>query len=34
VRLTPTKSQIEELAASDSEEPVVMLSLLRFKDRA
>ncbi|HTR72193.1 MAG TPA: DUF1330 domain-containing protein [Solirubrobacteraceae bacterium] len=32
--LTPTQSQIEGLAASDSEEPVVMLNLLRFKDLA
>jgi len=32
--LTPTQSQIERLAASDSDEPVVMLNLLRFKQRA
>lgn len=32
--LTPTQSQIEALAASDSEEPVIMLNLLRFKSRA
>jgi uncharacterized protein (DUF1330 family) len=34
VPLTPTQSQIEALAASDSEEPVIMLNLLRFKERA
>jgi len=32
--LTPTQSQIERLAADDSDEPVVMLNLLRFKERA
>jgi uncharacterized protein (DUF1330 family) len=32
--LTPTASQFERLAASDSEEPVVMLNLLRFKQHA
>jgi len=30
----PTREQIEQLAASPSEQPVVMLNLLRFKDRA
>jgi uncharacterized protein (DUF1330 family) len=34
VPLTPTTSQIEALAAADSDEPVIMLNLLRFKDRA
>jgi uncharacterized protein (DUF1330 family) len=32
--LTPTQSQLEALAASDSEQPVIMLNLLRFKARA
>ncbi len=32
--LTPTASQVERLAADGSEEPVVMLNLLRFKERA
>jgi uncharacterized protein (DUF1330 family) len=32
--LTPTASQVERLAADGSEEPVVMLNLVRFKDRA
>jgi uncharacterized protein (DUF1330 family) len=32
--LTPTQSQLKALAASDSEEPVIMLNLLRFKERA
>jgi uncharacterized protein (DUF1330 family) len=32
--LTPTQSQLERLAASDSDEPVVMLNLLRFKEHA
>jgi len=32
--IEPTREQIEELAASPSEQPVVMLNLLRFKDRA
>ncbi len=32
--LTPTESQISRLAASESDDPVVMLNLLRFKDRA
>jgi uncharacterized protein (DUF1330 family) len=34
VALTPTADQIAALANSDLEEPVVMLNLLRFKDRA
>ncbi len=32
--IQPTREQIEQLAASPSEEPVVMLNLLRFKDHA
>ncbi len=32
--LTPTQDQLTRLAASDSEQPVVMLNLLRFKERA
>jgi len=32
--IQPTRTQIEQLAASPSEQPVVMLNLLRFKDRA
>lgn len=32
--LTPTESQIERLAATDSDDPVIMLNLLRFKERA
>jgi len=32
--IQPTREQIEQLAASPSEQPVVMLNLLRFKDRA
>ena len=32
--LTPTASQVERLAAEGSDEPVVMLNLLRFKERA
>jgi uncharacterized protein (DUF1330 family) len=32
--LTPTESQIARLAASDPDEPIVMLNLLRFKERA
>jgi uncharacterized protein (DUF1330 family) len=33
--ITPTQSQIEQLMAdADPSEPVVMLNLLRFKDRA
>ncbi len=31
---TPTATQVEQLLASDSEEPVVMLNLLRFKEEA
>jgi uncharacterized protein (DUF1330 family) len=34
VPLTPTQPQIERLLAADSGEPVVMLNLLRFKERA
>jgi uncharacterized protein (DUF1330 family) len=34
VPITPTQSQVEQLAANPSEEPVVMLNLLRFKDAA
>jgi uncharacterized protein (DUF1330 family) len=34
VPLTPTQTQIERLLASGSQEPVVMLNLLRFKERA
>ena len=30
----PTQSQLEELQSLPAEEPVVMLNLLRFKDRA
>lgn len=32
--IEPTASQFERLAASDEEGPVVMLNLLRFKQRA
>ena len=32
--LTPTAGQVERLAADDSQQPVIMLNLLRFKDRA
>ncbi len=32
--IQPTREQIEQLAASPSDQPVVMLNLLRFKDRA
>lgn len=32
--LTPTESQVERLAANGSREPVIMLNLLRFKERA
>lgn len=32
--ITPTPAQIEQLLASDSEGPIVMLNLLRFKDEA
>lgn len=32
--IEPTPAQFERLAASDDEQPVVMLNLLRFKDRA
>lgn len=32
--LTPTASQVERLAASESDQPVVMLNLLRFKEQA
>ncbi|HME04324.1 MAG TPA: DUF1330 domain-containing protein [Solirubrobacteraceae bacterium] len=32
--IEPTREQIEQLAVSPSELPVVMLNLLRFKDRA
>jgi len=32
--VTPTRTQIEELLASDTDEPVIMLNLLRFKDEA
>jgi len=32
--ITPTSTQVAQLAASGSEGPVIMLNLLRFKDRA
>jgi uncharacterized protein (DUF1330 family) len=32
--LVPTASQLEEIASSDAAGPVVMLNLLRFKERA
>ncbi len=32
--LTPTAEQVQRLVASDSDRPVVMLNLLRFKERA
>lgn len=32
--ITPTRSQVEELAAANPDEPVIMLNLLRFKDEA
>ncbi len=32
--LTPTASQVERLAAVESDQPVIMLNLLRFKERA
>jgi uncharacterized protein (DUF1330 family) len=32
--LVPTRQQLEQLAGTDSGEPVVMLNLLRFKDEA
>jgi len=32
--LTPTRAQVEALAADQSDEPIVMLNLLRFKDEA
>jgi uncharacterized protein (DUF1330 family) len=32
--ITPTPAQVEQLAKSGLEGPVVMLNLLRFKDRA
>lgn len=32
--LTPTETQLQKLAASSSQEPIVMLNLLRFKERA
>ncbi len=32
--IQPTRQQIEQLASSPSQQPVVMLNLLRFKDRA
>jgi uncharacterized protein (DUF1330 family) len=32
--LTPTQAQVERLLASGSQEPVVMLNLLRFKEQA
>jgi uncharacterized protein (DUF1330 family) len=32
--IEPTPEQFERLAASDDQRPVVMLNLLRFKDRA
>ena len=34
ISLYPVKEQIETLLASASEQPVVMLNLLRFKERA
>jgi uncharacterized protein (DUF1330 family) len=34
VPITPTQHQVEQLASHPSEEPVVMLNLLRFKDDA
>jgi uncharacterized protein (DUF1330 family) len=34
VPLTPTAGQVERLAASESDQPVVMLNLLRFKEQA
>jgi uncharacterized protein (DUF1330 family) len=34
VPITPTQHQVEQLASHPSEEPVVMLNLLRFKDTA
>ncbi len=32
--ITPTAAQVEQLVASQSKEPVIMLNLLRFKERA
>jgi uncharacterized protein (DUF1330 family) len=32
--IQPTRSQIDELVSSDHEGPVVMLNLLRFRDRS
>jgi uncharacterized protein (DUF1330 family) len=32
--ITPTQAQLEGLLAADLEGPIVMLNLLRFKDRA
>jgi uncharacterized protein (DUF1330 family) len=32
--ITPTQTQLEGLLAADIEGPIVMLNLLRFKDRA
>jgi uncharacterized protein (DUF1330 family) len=32
--ITPTEAQLKQLISSDSEEPVIMLNLLRFKDHA
>ncbi len=32
--ITPTAAQVEQLVASQSEEPVIMLNLLRFKEHA
>lgn len=32
--LTPTASQVERLASEGSRQPVIMLNLLRFKERA
>jgi hypothetical protein len=34
MHLTPTQAQLERLAASPAEGPVVMLNPLRFKERA
>src|SRR5262249_46505531 len=34
VAITPTQSQIEQLAEQPADEPIVMLNLLRFKDAA
>jgi uncharacterized protein (DUF1330 family) len=32
--IEPTREQLERLAASDDQSPVIMINLLRFKDRA